>query len=165
MAVQISQEQSYAYAELLEILSFTDANLVSKIPYKLMHIFQKYASTSYEKHLDMNLPLENQDISKKTATLITLLTLNYWCDSEDEKNEIKLLLNENAKIKEQQLREKYNPDNIFKNNNTHQPSHISESLETNNEEYSDLPMDYNQLPWYQKLYFSFKTYLLKLFKK
>lgn len=165
MAVQISQEQSYAYAELLEILSFTDSNLVSKIPYKLMHIFQKYASTSYEKHLDMNLPLEDQDISKKTATLITILTLNYWCDSEDEKNEIKSLLNENAKIKEQQLKEKYNPDNMFKNSNTYQTSHISEPVETNNEEHSDLPMDYNQLPWYQKLYFSFKTYLLKLFKK
>ncbi len=162
MAVQISQEQSYAYAELLEILSFTDASLVSKIPYKLMHIFQKYASHSYEKHLDMDLPLEHQNISKKTATLITLLTLNYWCDSEDEKNEIKSLLNENAKIKEQELKEKYNPDNLFKNNISHQ---VSEPVETSTKNYSDLPMDYTKLPWYQKIYFSFKNYLFKLFKK
>lgn len=165
MAVQISQEQSYAYAELLEILSFTDVNLVSKIPYKLMHIFQKYASTSYKKHLDINLPLEDQDISRKTATLVTLLTLNYWCDSDEEKNEIKSLLNENQKIKEQELKEKYNPDNLFKNNNSYQTSNVIENSNTVNEEYSDLPMDYNSLPWYKKIYLSFKNYLLKLLKK
>lgn len=163
MAVQISQEQSYAYAELLEILSFTDANLVNKIPYKLMHIFQKYASTSYEKHLDMNFPLENQNISKKTATLITLLTLNYWCDSEEEKNEIKSLLDKNAK--EQQLKEKYNQDNLFKNNDYQQTSNNYEAQNNTTEEHSDLPMDYSQLPWYQKIYITLKNYLLKLFKK
>lgn len=164
MAVHISQEQSYAYAELLEILSFTDASLVSKIPYKLMHIFQKYASTSYEKHLNMNLPLEDQDISKKTTVLVTLLALNYWCDSE-EKNEIKTLLTENEKIKEQKLKEKYNPDNLFKNNISHQVSPKTEPIEINTDEYSDLPMDYGQLPWYQKIYLSLKNYLSKLLKK
>ena len=165
MSVQITQEQSYAYAELLEILSFTDASLVNRIPYKLMHIFEKYASRSYEKHLDMNLPLEDQDISKKTATLITLLTLNYWCDSEEEKNEIKLLLNENQKIKEQELKEKYNPDNLFKNANSYKKQDIHQTSNITVEETSNLPMDFNNLPWYQKIYFSFKNYLFKLFKK
>lgn len=165
MGIQISSEQSYAYAELLEILSFTDTNLVSKIPNKLMNIFEKYASSSYVQHLNMNLPLENQNISKKTTALITLITLNYWCDSEDEKNEIKSLLNENEKIKEQQLREKYNPDNLFNNNNYHQTSNITIQSSYTTEEQSNLPMDYNTLHWYQKFYFFLKNSLLKLLKK
>ena len=41
--------------------------------------------------------------------------MNYWCDSQDEKNKLKELF-ENNEIKYQtELREKYNPDNLFKN--------------------------------------------------
>ena len=116
MAVEIKQDQAYAYAELLEILSFTDESLVNKIPKKLMTIFNTYALETYENHLDRNIPLENQNVSKKTAALIALLSLNYWCETEEEKSQIKAILAENEKQKQKELREKYNPDNIFKNN-------------------------------------------------
>ena len=52
MAVEIKQDQAYAYAELLEILSYTDITLVNKIPNKLMNIFKSYALPNYEKHIN-----------------------------------------------------------------------------------------------------------------
>lgn len=168
MAVQIKPDQAYAYAELLEILTFTDESLVNKIPKKLMNIFHTYASPTYEKHLDRNIPLEDQDVSKKTAALIALLSLNYWCESEEEKAELKSILAENEKIKEQELREKYNPDNIF--NNT--PSTVKEPVtksttvqQSTSTDSSNLPMDYSKLPWYKKLFTSFKNFLFKIFNK
>lgn len=168
MAVQIKPDQAYAYAELLEILTFTDESLVNKIPKKLMNIFHTYALPTYEKHLDRNIPLEDQDVSKKTAALIALLSLNYWCESEEEKAELKAILAENDRLKEQELREKYNPDNIFNNapsttkETVTKPATVQQSVSTDS---ANLPMDYSTLPWYKKLFTSFKNFLFKIFKK
>ena len=40
--------------------------------------------------------------------------LNYWCDSEEEKNELIEIFNENEIKYQEQSREKYNTDNLFK---------------------------------------------------
>lgn len=161
---------AYAYAELLEILSLTDTSLTNKIPKKLINLFQTNASTDYKNHLTVTKPLEEQNISKKTASLIALLSLNYWCETEDEKNEIKSILLENSKIKQKELREKYNPDNIFNNNKATdyiEEKSISSSTITDNKDIknTNLPMDYSTLPWYKKVFFSFKNFLFKIFKK
>ena len=63
MSVKISSEQSYAYAEILEILSFTHISLIEKIPQKLLSLFKANAISTYEHHLNKNIPLENQEIS------------------------------------------------------------------------------------------------------
>lgn len=170
MAVQIKPDQAYAYAELLEILTFTDESLVNKIPKKLMNIFTTYASKTYENHLDRNIPLEDQDVSKKTAALIALLSLNYWCESEEEKAELKAILAENDRLKEQELREKYNPDNIFNNNTVSsekkEPAPVRVAVsQAESSDPANLPMDYSTLPWYKKLFTSFKNFLFKIFKK
>ena len=165
MAIQIKPDQAYAYAELLEILSFTEESLVNKIPKKLMNIFNTYALDTYEKHLDRNIPLEDQNVSKKTAALIALLSLNYWCETEEEKSQIKAILAENEKQKQKELREKYNPENIF-NNKTATTTEIN--LNTTVEIKSDpsaLPVDYNNLPWYKKMFTSIKNFIFKIFNK
>lgn len=166
MAVQIKPDQAYAYAELLEILSFTDESLVNKIPKKLINIFHAYALPTYEKHLDRNIPLEEQNVSKKTAALIALLSLNYWCESKEEKAELKAILAENDRLKEQELREKYNPDNIFNNTTTKETvtsnAVVQQSVPSDS---TNLPMDYSTLPWYKKVFTSFKNFLFKIFNK
>lgn len=170
MATLLKPDQAYAYAEMLEILSFTDESLVKKLPNKLINIFKENALSTYEKHLDSSIPLEDQEISQKTAALIALLSLNYWCETEEEKNELKAILAENDRLKEQELREKYNPDNIFNNNNVSSEKKAVTSVQTvsSQSESSDpasLPMDYNSLPWYKKVFASFKNFLFKIFKK
>ncbi len=45
-----------------------------------------------------------------------MLNLNYWCESEEHKKELISRYNDNEQKYQQELREKYNPDNIFKNN-------------------------------------------------
>jgi len=49
--------------------------------------------------------------------LLTILELNYWCNSEEEKKELLKELNENEEQAKKELYEKYNPDNIFKTKN------------------------------------------------
>ncbi len=116
MAVQVKPEQAYAYAELLEILSCMEDEYTSKIPKKLIAVFKENASDSYKKHIDVTKPLEEQEISQKTAALIGMLTLQYWCESEEQKQELINIFKENERIYQENLRKKYNPDNIFNNN-------------------------------------------------
>ena len=40
--------------------------------------------------------------------------MNYWCDSEEEKQELIKAYSENERKNEAEIREKYNPDNLFK---------------------------------------------------
>ena len=161
MSIQISSKDSYAYAELLEILSFTNINLVNKIPKKLISLFQENASSVYEHHLNRSIPLEEQDISSETATLITLISLNYWCETEEEKNEIRKVLAKNEKIEKEELEKKYNPNNIFKNNSTQS----SPSTTSNENSQSNLPIEVSTLPWYSKILNTIKNLISKITKK
>ena len=161
MSIQISSKDSYAYAELLEILSFTNINLVNKIPKKLISLFQENASSVYEHHLNRNIPLEEQDISSETATLITLISLNYWCETEEEKNEIRKVLAKNEKIEKEELEKKYNPNNIFQNNSIQ----VTQTTPPNENTQSNLPIAVSTLPWYSKILNTIKNLISKITKK
>ena len=161
MSIQISSKDSYAYAELLEILSFTNINLVNKIPKKLISLFQENASSVYEHHLNRNIPLEEQDISSETATLITLISLNYWCETEEEKNEIRKVLAKNEKIEKEELEKKYNPNNIFQNNSIQ----VTKTTPPNENTQSNLPIAVSTLPWYSKILNTIKNLISKITKK
>ena len=89
--------QAYAYAELLEILSFTDDTMVGMIPVNMIGIFRKYALPGYRQHLTASIPLEDQDVSKKTASLIALLGMYVWSTSQGERDELAQILKENER--------------------------------------------------------------------
>ena len=59
--------------------------------------------------------MAEQNLQRKTLAILAMLDLNYWCESEEEKQKLIQEYAENDKKKEQELREKYNPDNLFKN--------------------------------------------------
>lgn len=127
MAVQVKPDQAYAYAELLEILGCMEKEYINKIPKKLITLFKENALSNYEKHIDVTKPLEEQNISQKTAALIGMLTLQYWCESDKQKQELINIFKENERIYQEKLRKKYNPDNIF--NNTQTEENMVENLD------------------------------------
>lgn len=49
-----------------------------------------------------------------------MLNLNYWCEDEKEKQDLIAIYSENDRKKEEELREKYNPDKLFKKKETEQ---------------------------------------------
>lgn len=163
MSVEISYEQAYAYAEILEILSFTSAELTQKIPQKLISIFNNNAISTYEYHLNKHIPLEEQEISQETATLLTLISLNYWC-SPLEKKELQKILMENENKK---LEETYNVNNIFNNpkDTFNSTESTEQNISNNNIEESNLPLDITPLPWYKKVIIKLNEFFSKIIKK
>jgi hypothetical protein len=127
MAVTIKPEQAFAYAEILEILDYMEEEYVNKIPQKLIKVIKENASDTYERHLDANVPLEEQEISEKTTAILAMLMLNYWCESPEQKQELTDMFNENERKYQEELQRKYDPNNIF--NNDPKPASVETKVE------------------------------------
>lgn len=106
-----------AYAKVDKILSFMEIRYVEKVPKKMREMFKSEKLQGYEPNIDKNIPLEEQKLERKTLAILAMLNLNYWCENEEEKQELIRAYSNNDKKRNEELREKYNPDNIFKNKN------------------------------------------------
>ena len=103
-----------AYSEVDKILTYMEEKYVEKIPKKLRELFKNEKLKEYEPVIDPKIPLDEQNLQRKTYSILAMLNLNYWVESEEEKQELIKIYAENDKKREEELREKYNPDNIFK---------------------------------------------------
>lgn len=164
---QLTKEDTYAFAELLELISFLDEESKNKIPQKLISIFEANALKTYENHLSPELPLEEQNISEKTISYLGVICLNYWCNSEEEKQDLINKVRENDIRKEKELQEKYSYDKMFNNQKTTESINIEKTDSENKEQTinsENLLMDYTNLPWHKKIFTKIRNFFNNLFK-
>ena len=125
-----------AVSEVIEILNHTDKKIIEKIPQKFIDFLFENADKDYIPNIDFYDENWENSIQEDTQAILALLYRDYIV-SEDEKlkllkeeqeEKLKLLKEEQEeKLKiEKELREKYNPDNIFKKKN------IEENIQINN---------------------------------
>lgn len=113
----MKSEEKIAYKQLITILNNMEPEYKEKIPKKLMKLFEENSAEDYEFHLDLTRPLQEQELNSKTLALLAMLNLNYWCETEEEKQELIIHYTENERKYQEELRKKYNTDNIFQKNN------------------------------------------------
>ena len=151
MGVQMTLERRKAYTELLEVLKRVDTSLVSKIPPELLNFFKEYKINEYEYMYDENLSLSEQKLNSITLSLLAMLNLNYWCEDEEHKKELLRKYNDNEIKYQEKLREKYNPDNLFKNSHVNSTP-IAENMQI---------VEYKKTAWYKKIF----EKILSIFKR
>ena len=105
---------SKAYAEVLLILSYMEQKYIDMIPKKLLELFNEEKDKNYQPNINPNISLAEQNLQRKTLALLAMLNLNYWCKDENERKELLKMYSENDKKIEAEMRERYNPDNLFK---------------------------------------------------
>lgn len=105
-----------ALVEVLSILKVSPKEEVDRIPKKLMQFFNDNASTTYTFYVDKNALIKDMNLKKETHVLLAMLYRNYLCAPE-QRADFDNILKGNQEKHDAELREKYNPDNIFKNNN------------------------------------------------
>lgn len=105
---------SKAYAEVLLILSYMEQKYADMIPKKLLELFNEEKDKNHQPNINPNISLADQNLQRKTLALLAMLNLNYWCKDENEKKELLKMYSENDKKIEAEMRERYNPDNLFK---------------------------------------------------
>lgn len=103
------------YSEVYSILNLLGKNYVSRLPDSLYNIIKQEKLESYNPTYVDTLNLEEQNIKKESIAMIALFHLNYWCNSNEEKENLRKVFKDNEDKHQAELREKHNPDNIFKN--------------------------------------------------
>jgi len=110
----MKKDDLISYAEVDEILNLLEEAYKEKIPEKIINFFKEERDKEYKVVIDVNRPLREQNLKRDTFVLLAILNLNYWCETEEEKQEFLNELAQNEKEKKE-LEERYNPDNLFKN--------------------------------------------------
>ena len=109
----VSLEYANAYSEVLEILRYVSKEDYNKIPEEKIALFETNSNKEYKFNYDINKTLDEQNVSKKAKTIIAILFRDYWA-TDAQREKIKAKEQYDRKMKEEENREKYNPDNLFK---------------------------------------------------
>ena len=152
-------EYKRSLTELNSILNYMNVEHIKKIPAKFIDFINKNMDKDYIPNIDKNVPIHQQELKKDTKVLLSLIYRNYWCDNETKEN----LLHQDIIDKknfEQEMLEKYNPDNIFKN----KQKNISQEVENTISENIQL-IEYREPSWYKKIFKNIKEWFAKLLRK
>ena len=103
------------YSEVYQVLNLLGNDYIDKLPTRLINMLREKREVNYSPEYTEDIPLKEQNMKKETMAIIVLLYLNYWCEDENEKLEVKQILKSNEDKYQLELRERYNSDNIFKN--------------------------------------------------
>lgn len=138
-----------AYKEVLEIVKYFPKEEYNKIPNEKIKFFKDNMDKEYEFTINPQIDLSEQNISKEANSIIVTLFQDYYA-TEEQKIKIQEILKLNQQKAEIEKTEKYNPDNLFKNNENNKSEEQSEIKET-------------ALIEYKENFFSrFKKFIIKL---
>lgn len=101
------------YIEVYSILELLGKQYTNKIPKSLYNMIQNNVidvnNLKYKSLKDIN----KDNIHKESLSMIALIHSNYWCESQEEKDNLESIFINNFVKNENEKREKFNPDNIF----------------------------------------------------
>ena len=139
-------EYREAFEEIYEIFSLMPKELLKKIPTKFYEMIEEERDTNYSPNIQE--PLEKQKLKNETIIILGLIYRDFLC-SLDEKKRLQEKdakeFQEVEKALEEEIREKYNPDDIFKNRNRVVPQEEQPSEETR-------MTLVQEEKWYQKIF-------------
>lgn len=103
-----------AFSEVLEVLRYTEESIIKKIPSQFIIFLDNNKDDEYIVNIDFSKTNWEDDIKLETQAILGLIYRDYVVSPEKKSKLIKEEREEQIRI-ENEIREKYNPDNIFKN--------------------------------------------------
>lgn len=121
----VNEKLGESISEILDILKHMEKIYTDKIPEKFKEFLEENKSKNYIPELDHSKKINEMNLKEETKDILAIIYMNYWCTPEEKVEYVKLL-SENERKNESEIREKYNPDNIFKMRN--QKQEIEENI-------------------------------------
>lgn len=125
----MKQEYREAFTEVHEIFNLMPKELLNNIPKGFCEIIEENRDKEYI--TEIKEPLEEQQLKDETILILGLIYRDFLCSLEERTN----LQQKDARQWQQiqdEIREKYNPDNIFQNRTLLHKNIIKEDDNTNN---------------------------------
>ena len=137
----INKEYAMAYKEIIEILKYVPDEDVSKIPQEKLDFYKENMDNNYDYKIDESKEFEEQEMSEITKAVLANIFRDYWATPYQKERIIAKEKYDLEKLEEEK-REKYNPDEIFKNR---------KKEEIQNEEINNLPVEVKKENFFKKL--------------
>ena len=102
-----------AYKEVLEIIKYLPKEEKERIPKEKIEFFEQNCDKEYNFVFDISKTLEEQEFLRETNAIIVTLFRDYFA-TDTQKEKLERILISNEQKYQEKLREKYNPDDIFK---------------------------------------------------
>lgn len=112
-----------ACTEVDEILKYLPQEYVNKIPQKFRRMFFDARLDDYPVKINPNKSIKEQNVVYETLVILTILKMNYWCNSEEEKNGINQKLKENEK----RVQDKYDITKLISKEYTDSAERLNEN--------------------------------------
>ena len=109
----ISEKYRIAVSETLDILKHTNKQDVDKISPRFIKFLNENQYPNYKSNLDHNKEIKDMNLSKETLGILGIIYRKFWCNDEQRQSFDKALIKNQIKH-EKELREKYNPEDLFK---------------------------------------------------
>ena len=111
-----SNEYGEAAVEVLDILDNTNKSDVAKIPTSFIKFLVDNATEDYRVNLDHSKLISEMNLKEKTKEILGVIYINWWCDKKNKENYTKQIKELEVK-RQEEIKEKYNPNKIFENKN------------------------------------------------
>lgn len=141
-----------AFAEVNEIFKLMPEMLLNKIPNRFKEMIENELSTNYVPKIQE--PLEEYKLKEETIIVLALIYRDFLCSNE-EKEKLKLRDAQKLKEFEEELREKYNPNDIFKKRKHNVEMPVDENL------VHETRMTIVEEKWYNKIVNIIKNFFKK----
>lgn len=83
------------YSEVYSILNLLGNSYIAKLPKSLFKMIEEEKSSTYNPQYREDQSLNEQNIKRESLSMIALFHLNYWCNSDEEKEQLKQLFENN----------------------------------------------------------------------
>ena len=110
----VTKEYSEASVEVLGLLGELAEEDYNKIPKSIIKFLEDCKSETYNPNIDFSAPIEEISLREKSKEILASIYMHSLCP-ESEKEEFLEQIKLNTEKKQEELRKKYNPDDIFKN--------------------------------------------------
>lgn len=148
----MEDKYSKALKEVYVILENSEEKIKRKIPENFKLFVSKNMDKEYIPNINFNNEAWEDTIMEETQQILAVIYRDYLVTKEEREELLKEESEEEKRI-EQELREKYNPDNIFKK---HKEKEESDDTNANTS-----MIKIEEIKWYKK----FINKILSLFKK
>ena len=129
---------------------FTGLDLFKKLPKDKQDFIENNRDEKYRFNFDKKKPIQFQIKDKETMVVLSYLFLKYINKNPETKKSLLDKYKSNEIKYQNKLREKYNPDNIFKSNKTTNQASNTEKVAM---------VEVREQKWYKKIFDFFKKLL------
>lgn len=102
-----------AYKEVIEILKYMSQEEKEKIPNKMIRTFEEKMDKNHQFKYDESKNFDEQELLIETKAILANIFRDYWATPEQRERIVAKQEYDRLKVEEQK-KEKYNPDNLFK---------------------------------------------------